>query len=233
MTPLSAHLAAGRGFRIPDGDLTALVEKVISSHSTERERHMSLGHCLGAAIESDREGSITRIFSTLGSTPPRHPTLASLLLVYLLTRSSPLEYKGLLEASAACAGDREDELTAVDAYRIRAQASREAAKRERIEGGWRDIYDISELIGKPQLYPPDANREFTDVGSLFFPVVDPIEKVVYETNDGFHYVNDKTESRWIHRLRHKVAEKNGYTIKMSPLADWCLRPGIREEKEEH
>ncbi|EER20332.1 hypothetical protein Pmar_PMAR010067 [Perkinsus marinus ATCC 50983] len=227
-TPLSAHLAAGRGFRIPDEDLTALVEKVISSHSTERERHMSLGHCLGAAIESDREGSITRIFSTLGSTPPRHPTLASLLLVYLLTRSSPLEYKGLLEASAACAGDREDELTTVDAYRIRlatlvsplatellddtdnahsmslsfvnfinhivrgsAQASREAAKRERIEGGWRDIYDISELIGKPQLYPPDANREFTDVGSLFFPVVDPIEKVVYEANDGFHYVNDK------------------------------------------
>lgn len=37
----------------------------------------------------------------------------------------------------------------------------------------------------------NSDREFTDVGSLFFPVVDPIEKVVYETNDGFHYVNDK------------------------------------------
>ncbi|KAF4738938.1 hypothetical protein FOZ62_008571 [Perkinsus olseni] len=258
----------------------ACLVQVSEGPPTGRTTHMSLGHCMGAAVESECERVIAKIMGMLGSSaPPRHPTLASLVLVHLLTSSSPLEHRALLEASAACAGDREDELTAVDAYRIRlatlssplaaellddandassmslsfvnfishivrgsAQSSREAAMREALDEGWRDIYDISELIGKPQLHPADAsdkahwgfytgtapNREFEDVGSLFFPVVDPAEKIVYEPIDGFHYVNDKARPRWIHKLRHTVAQKNGYTVKMSPAAEWTVRAGVRE-----
>ncbi|KAF4715898.1 hypothetical protein FOZ63_014608, partial [Perkinsus olseni] len=193
--PVLAHRAAARGFKIADDQLAALVDKVSEGPPTGRTTHMSLGHCMGAAVESECERVIAKIMGMLGSSaPPRHPTLASLVLVHLLTSSSPLEHRALLEASAACAGDREDELTAVDAYRIRlatlssplaaellddandassmslsfvnfishivrgsAQSSREAAMREALDEGWRDIYDISELIGKPQLHPADAS----------------------------------------------------------------------------
>ncbi|KAF4739774.1 isoamyl acetate-hydrolyzing esterase, variant 2, partial [Perkinsus olseni] len=245
--PVLAHRAAARGFKIDDDHLAALV---LEGPLTDRMTHMSLGHCMGAAIESECEGVIAKIVGLLGA---------------------------LLEASAACAGDREDELTAVDAYRIRlavlssplaaellddvndassmslsfvnfighivrgsAQSSREAAMREALGDGWRDIYDISELVGKPQLHPADAsdkahwgfytgtapNREFADVGTLFFPVVDPTEKIVYEPIDGFYYVNDKARPRWIHNLRHTVAQRNGYTVKMSPAAEWTVRAGL-------
>ncbi|KAF4663094.1 isoamyl acetate-hydrolyzing esterase [Perkinsus olseni] len=273
--PVLAHRAAARGCKIADDQLAALV---LEGPSTDRTTHMYLGHCMGAAIESECEGVTAKIMGLLGSSaPPRHPTLASLVLVRLLTSPSPLDHRALLEASAACAGDREDELTAVDAYRIRlatllsplatellddgndassmslsfvnfighivrgtAQSSREAAMREVLDEGWRDIYDISELIGKPQLHPADAsdkahwgfytgtapNREFGDVGSLFFPVVDPAEKIVYEPIDGFYYVNDKARPRWIHKLRHTVAQRNGYTVKMSPAAEWTVRAGL-------
>ncbi|KAF4709311.1 isoamyl acetate-hydrolyzing esterase, partial [Perkinsus olseni] len=168
----------------------------------------------------------------------------------------------LLEASAACAGDREDELTAVDAYRIRLATLSSPLATELLDDandassmslsfvnfighivrGSAHIYDISELVGKPQLHPADAsdkadwgfyigtapNRQFADVGTLFFPVVDPAEKIVYEPIDGFYYVNDKARPRWIHKLRHTVAQRNGYTVTMSPAAEWTVRAGVRE-----
>ncbi|KAF4673047.1 isoamyl acetate-hydrolyzing esterase [Perkinsus chesapeaki] len=279
-TPIAAHRAAGGGFKISDDDLVALVEEVINTEASSasgRAFHMHLGHCLGAAIESDSDAAVTRVLSFLESRAPLHPTLAALLLVRILTSEAPLDHKALLEASATCAGDREDELTVVDAYRMRlavlssplstdflrdsvdsstmslsfinfinhivrgsAQASREAAMRVHEEGGAsRDIYDISELITKPQLYPPEANEdiqwgfytgtptgsEFTDVGSLFFPAAHLASKTLYEPSDRFHYLNDKVTPRWIQQLRHAVAWQNGYKVKMTPLSEWVMKGG--------
>ncbi|KAF4691552.1 isoamyl acetate-hydrolyzing esterase [Perkinsus olseni] len=241
--PVLAHRAAARGFKIADDQLAALV---LEGPPTDRMTHMSLGHCMGAAIESECEGVIAKIMGLLGSSaPPRHPTLASLVLVHLLTSSSPLEHRALLEASAACAGDREDELTAVDAYRIRlatlssplaaellddandassmslsfvnfishivrgsAQSSREAAMREALDEGWRDIYDISELIGKPQLHPADASDK-ASLGILYWNGAQP----------GLGG-STSFDTQW-----HK---RNGYTVKMSPAAEWTVRAGVRE-----